>query len=85
MKKQHVNRKHNFPDADLYLQCMERIRYAHRDISHFNTYGYDVERLKKFKAMCNKFRELPDDDELVGDQMVLTEKSLAFQLDTNSF
>ena len=74
MKKQHVNRKHNFPDADLYLQCMERIRYAHRDANYFKTYGYDLERLKKFKVMCDKFRDLPDDDELVGDQMILTEK-----------
>jgi len=74
MKKQPTNRKHNFPDADLYLQCNERIRYAHRDMKWFENYGYDIERLKKFKAMCDRFRELPDDDELVGDQMILTEK-----------
>lgn len=74
MKKQATNRKHNYPDADLYLQCMERIRYAHRDIEMFQQYGYDLERLKKFKAMCDRFRELPDDDELLGDQMILTEK-----------
>lgn len=74
MKKQHSNRKHNFPDADLYLQCTERIRYAHRDMAYFKTYGYDLERLKKFKTMCDRFRDLPDDDELVGDQMILTEK-----------
>jgi len=74
MKKQSLNRKYNFPDADLYLQSIERIRYAHRDIQHFEQYGYDLERLKTFKAMCDKFRGLPDDDELVGDQMVTTEK-----------
>lgn len=74
MKKQSGHRKYNFPDADLYLQSMERIRYAHRDIQHFEQYGYDLERLKTFKALCDKFRALPDDDELVGDQMVLTEK-----------
>lgn len=74
MKKQHSNRKHNFPDADLYLQSTERIRYAHRDIAYFKNYGYDLERLKAFKTMCDRFRELPDDDELVGDQMILTEK-----------
>jgi hypothetical protein len=74
MKKQNNHRKHNFPDADLYLQCMERIRYAHRDIEIFEQYGFDLERLKKFKAMCDRFRELPDDDELLGDQMILTEK-----------
>ena len=74
MKKQTSNRKYNFPDADLYVQCVERIKYAHRDIQQFTTYSYDIERLKKFKAMCVKFRALPDDDELVGDQMLVTEK-----------
>lgn len=74
MKKQAVNRKYNFPDADLYLQSIERIRYAHRDIQFFEQYGYDLERLKTFKTLCDQFRTLPDDDELVGDQMVTTEK-----------
>ncbi|MCP3930215.1 MAG: hypothetical protein GY705_14070 [Bacteroidetes bacterium] len=74
MKKQSVNRKYNFPDADLYLQCMESIRYAHRDISFFEQYGYGLSRLKGFKSKCDKFRALPDDDELVGDQMITTEK-----------
>jgi len=74
MKKQTGHRKYNFPDADLYVQCVERIKYTHRDIAQFTTYSYDVERLKKFKAMCVKFRGLPDDDELVGDQMLVTEK-----------
>lgn len=74
MKKQTVNRQYNFPDADLYLQCMERIRYAHRDIDRFKRYGYDMDRLYAFKSMCDKFRSLPDDDELLGDQMVTTEK-----------
>ena len=74
MKKQAVNRQYNFPDADLYLQCMERIKYANRDLKLFAQYGYDKERLAKFLALCDKFRNLPDDDELVGDQMVTTEK-----------
>ena len=74
MKKQNTNRKHNFPDADLYLQCIERIRLANSDKALFKQYGYDFERLKKFKAMCDKFRELPNDDELVGEQMITTEK-----------
>jgi hypothetical protein len=55
---------------------MESIKYAHRDITYFEQYSYDIERLKKFKAMCDKFRALPDDDEMVGDQMVLTEKKV---------
>lgn len=74
MKKQSLHRQYNFPDADLYVQCMERIRYARRDIKQIEKYGYDLERLKGFKAMCDKFRALPDDDELVGDQMITTEK-----------
>lgn len=74
MKKQAGHRQYNFPDADLYLQCMERIRDAHRDLSLFEKYGYGPERLKGFLSMCEKFRALPDDDELVGDQMITTDK-----------
>ncbi len=74
MKKQSLHRQYNFPDADLYVQCMERIRHARRDIQQIGKYGYDLDRLKGFKALCDKFRALPDDDELVGDQMITTEK-----------
>ena len=74
MKKQAGHRQYNFPDADLYLQCMERLKNAHRDLKQFEQYGYKMERIKKFKAMCDKFRALPDDDELVGDQMIVTDK-----------
>ena len=74
MKKQAGHRQYNFPDADLYLQCMERIRSAHGDIKLFEQYGYGKDRLKGFMGLCEKFRALPDDDELVGDQMVTTEK-----------
>ncbi|MEM1319831.1 MAG: hypothetical protein AAGG75_06210 [Bacteroidota bacterium] len=74
MKKQATNRQYNFPDADLYLQCMERIKYAARDLKRFEQYGYTAQRLKSFQALCDKFRKLPDDDELVGDQMLTTEK-----------
>ncbi len=44
MKKQAIHRLYNFPDADLYVQCMERIKYAQRDQS-FRHYGYDTGRL----------------------------------------
>lgn len=74
MKKQAVNRMHNFPDADLYLQSMDRIRFAIRDIKEFEKYGYDKQRLKTFQNNCEKFKGLPDDDELVGDQMIVTDK-----------
>lgn len=77
MKKQTSNRKYNFPDADLYMQSIERIKYAHRDIKYFSQYSFDIERLKAFNNNCEKFRALPDDDELVGDQMVVTDKKNA--------
>lgn len=77
MKKQLSNRQYNFPDADLYLQSMERIKYAYRDIEQFKQYGYDAQRLKKYLTMCEKFKALPNDDELVGDQMITTEKKYA--------
>ncbi len=65
---------YNVPDAELYVQCMERIRYAYRDLEHFQQYSYGLERLKAFTALCEKFKALPDDDEMVGDQMLMTEK-----------
>jgi len=74
MKKQAVHRMYNFPDADLYVQSLERIRYALRDIKQFEKYGYDKKRLKTFQINCEKFKNLPDDDEMVGDQMTVTEK-----------
>lgn len=77
MKKQAVHRKYNYPDADLYVQCMEHIRYAKRDLAEFDKYGYDAHRLKGFLQQCEKFRALPDDDELLGDQMIVTDKKYA--------
>lgn len=74
MKKQSNHRKYNFPDADLYLQCVERIKYANRDKKAFDQYGYSMERMVTFKDLLLKFKGLPDDDELVGDQMIVTDK-----------
>lgn len=74
MKKQPSNRQYNFPDADLYVQALERIKYAYRDIKLFEHYGYGMDRLKAIKALCDQFHALPDDDEMVGDQMIVTEK-----------
>ena len=74
MKKQATNREYNFPDADLYMQCMERIRYAERDIVDFTTYNYDQTRIDAFKKVCNKFDEMPSDDEMLGEQMEFTTK-----------
>lgn len=74
MKKQATNREYNFPDADLYMQCMERIRYAERDIAEFTTYSYDQTRIDAFKKVCEKFDGLQSDDEMLGEQMMFTEK-----------
>ncbi len=74
MKKQKVNRKYNFPDADLYQMCTDAIRLAQRDLEHFKDYDYDAHRLKGFLTRCQKFIDVPDDDELLGDQMVVTDK-----------
>ncbi len=74
MKKQPGHRQHNVSDAELYVQCMDAIRNAHRDLEFFTQYGYGAERLKTFLALCQQFHDLPDDDEMVGDQMITTEK-----------
>jgi hypothetical protein len=74
MKKQPGHRKYNISEADLYVTCTEAIRAAHRDIDFFTQYGYGIERLKAFKALCDQFQAMPGDDELVGDQMICTEK-----------
>ena len=74
MKKQSTNREYNFPDADLYMQCMERIRYAERDIADFTTYSFGKERIQSFKDLCTKLDNLPSDDEMLGEQMDFTEK-----------
>jgi len=74
MKKQPGHRKHNVSDPELYVTCVQAIRNAHRDMEFFEQYGYGIERLKAFKLMCTQFHNLPDDDEMVGDQMICTEK-----------
>jgi hypothetical protein len=74
MKKQPSHRKHNYPDADLHQQALEKLRYAHRDLSFFEQYNFGLERMKQLKTLADRFRDLPDDDELVGEQMLLSEK-----------
>lgn len=74
MKKQHVNRNYNAQDAELYQWCQEALRLAYRDQAAFQQYGYSMERAQKLKIMCDAFQQLPDDDEMVGDQMIATEK-----------
>ncbi len=74
MKKQSANRKYNFPDADLYLLCVEKLKQAHSEKALFKQYGYEIQRMKTFKDKVDRFGQLPNDDELVGDQMLTTEK-----------
>lgn len=74
MKKQSANRMHNFPDADLYALCMTAIRLAHRDIEHLKQYGFTIDKLSGFATQCDRFMNMTDDDEMVGDQMLMTEK-----------
>lgn len=74
MKKQHSHRIWNSPDAQLYIDCVATLRNVHRDLEFFQQYNVGVEKLKAFKAMIDQFHALPDDDEMVGDQMIVTEK-----------
>jgi hypothetical protein len=74
MKKQAGHRAYNISEADLYVTCMDAIRAAQRDREMFAQYGYGQERLKAFIALCEQFQGMPSDDELVGDQMICTEK-----------
>jgi len=73
-KKQPENRVYNFPDADLYVQCIERLKYAKRDLKEFKEYGYGKQKMETFYARCEQFKDLPNDDEVVGDQMIVTQK-----------
>jgi len=73
-KKQPENRVYNFPDADLYVQCIERLKYAKRDLKQFEEYGYGKTKMETFFGRCEQFKELPNDDEVVGDQMIVTQK-----------
>lgn len=74
MKKQAVHRDYNFPDPELYAQCLERIQYVRRDAAEFQNYGYTPAKIANFEALCKKFTEFLSDDELLGEQMVATQK-----------
>ncbi len=74
MKKQSIIREYNFPDADLYAQCRQRIAFIKRDQAEFESYAYEISKVKRFEALCDQFANQPDDDELVGNQMEATGK-----------
>ncbi len=73
-KKQYIKRKYNFSDAELYAHAAERMQLAKEDLQALKKYGYSPQRLKKLAALLSRFLDLPNDDELVGRQMLLTEK-----------
>lgn len=74
MKKQFVTRDYNFSDAELYTLCMERLQFARRDQAAFTAYAYPPEKLDTFAERCARFAEQASDDELVGEQMLYTQK-----------
>lgn len=74
MKKQAIAREYNFSDAELYTWCLERLAYVERDAQEFAGYSFGASRLEAFKTLCQQFAALPDDDELLGDQMLATDK-----------
>jgi hypothetical protein len=74
MKKQSVSREYNFSDAELYSECSERIQYLRRDAAEFLTYGFDENSRLNLEKLVLSFSNLPDDNELVGDQMQATQK-----------
>ncbi len=74
MRKQGFYRKHNFPDADLYAMVVERLKYAQRDLKQMKQFGMTAAKLKAIQSRALTFYNLPNDDELVGNQMVFTDK-----------
>lgn len=74
MKKQSVTRDYNFSDAELYTQSLERIQYLRRDKAKFESYAFVETKMKAFELLVKKLGEMPDDNELVGDQMLSTQK-----------
>lgn len=69
-----MRREYNFTDAQLYIECVERLKFVKRDAKEFALYGYGAAKIANFEALCQKVADLPTDDELVGDQMLTTQK-----------
>ncbi len=74
MKKQATRREYNFTDSQLYIECLERLKFVKRDAKEFAQYGYGAAKIANFEALCQKVADLPTDDELVGEQMLTTQK-----------
>ncbi len=72
MKKQSTNRQYNFPDADLYVMLGKTLRRAKRDEQEFQAYGFGAEKYNSILTRMETFGALPNDDEMVGEQMVKT-------------
>lgn len=72
MKKQSTNRQYNFSDADLYVMLGETLRRVKRDEAEFQNYGLDAAKYNSVLGRMEQFGALPNDDEMVGEQMVKT-------------
>ena len=74
MKKQTAFREYNFSDAELYVWTKEVAALARKDGKYFAQQGFEEKHILAMERFAERFRECPTDDELVGDQMVFTEK-----------
>ena len=77
MKKQTIFRDYNCSDAELYVLAMEVAQLVQKDADRFAKMGIDAARLTAYRDICQRFKECPDDDEMIGEQMVFTEKKNA--------
>ncbi len=77
MKKQTIFRDYNCSDAELYVLGMEILQLVRKDADRFAKMGIDETRLTAYTHICQRFKDCPDDDEMVGEQMVFTEKKNA--------
>jgi hypothetical protein len=74
MKKQGAFRDYNFSDAELYLWSQEVLSLVQKDSKYFSEQGFDEKHANAMLRLAERFRECPSDDELIGDQMIMTEK-----------
>jgi hypothetical protein len=74
MKKQGAFRDYNFSDAELYLWSQEVLTLVNKEGVYFAEQGFDAKHQAAMLRLAERFRECPSDDELIGDQMLMTEK-----------
>ncbi|EJF51864.1 hypothetical protein SapgrDRAFT_0105 [Saprospira grandis DSM 2844] len=74
MKKQSVFRAYNYSDAQLFEQAMELLIQLKEDQKEFAQYGILSGHIAAFEQLVKDFSDIPTDEELMGEQMVATEK-----------